>query len=293
MSLQALILVLLAALVHASWNIVAKKAGGDVRFVFFSTFFLILVWAPVGMVLGWRQIPHWQAAEWQLILASGVLHMIYFITLLRGYRAADLTVVYPLARGTGPLLTAWFAVSFLGESLNWLGVSGIAGVVLGVLLIAGWPALLRSGRCGRQEKRLRHGLAYGLLTGCWIASYTLVDGYGVKWMLMSPILIDYLGAGVRLILLLPVMAGMRGHVLQHWRQQWRSALMVGIFSPVAYVLVLYAMQTAPLSLVAPARELSMLFAALLGGRLLGEGERSVRILGALLIIVGVSFLALA
>lgn len=89
---------LLAGLVHADWNIVAKKSGGDARFVFFTSVCLMLVWAPLGLWLGWQVVPLWSRTAWLAVLASGVLHVVYFVTLLHGYRRADLTVVYPLAR---------------------------------------------------------------------------------------------------------------------------------------------------------------------------------------------------
>jgi uncharacterized membrane protein len=126
----------------------------------------------------------------------------------------------------------------------------------------------------------------------FIASYTVVDGYAVKVLLMSPILLDYMGNFVRMGLLLPVVLRDRPAVVGLWRKQWRYALIVGAISPISYVLVLYAMQTAPLSHVAPAREVSMLFAALIGGHLLGEGDRAARLTGAVCIAVGVTCLAL-
>ena len=293
MSAQALALVLLAGLIHAGWNIVAKRTGGDARFAFFTSLWMMLVWAPLGLWLGWDAVPDWGARTWLLIAASGALHVVYFVTLLRGYRAADLTVVYPLARGTGPLLSFILAVVLLGEALTLLGVAGMLGVVLGVLLIAGgarllWPAALTPAA----RQRMRQGWFYGVLTGVWIAAYTVVDGYGVKVLALSPILVDYMGNLVRVVLLLPVALRDRVATAALWRAQWRGALLVALFSPIAYVLVLYAVQQAPLSHVAPAREVSMLFAALLGGRLLGEGERAVRISGALLIAAGVVALAL-
>jgi drug/metabolite transporter (DMT)-like permease len=133
---------------------------------------------------------------------------------------------------------------------------------------------------------------YGLATGVFIASYTVVDGYAVKVLLMSPILLDYFGNFVRLGLLAPAVLRDRPAAAALWRQQWKYALVVAAISPVGYVLVLYAMQVAPLSHVAPAREVSMLFAALIGGRLLGEGDRLLRIAGAACIAVGVMALAL-
>jgi len=262
---------------------------------------MMVVWAPVGAWVGWDVVPHWGVLEWSFIAGSGVLHVLYYVTLLRGYRRADLTVVYPLARGTGPLLSSLAALLWLGESISSTGALGIAGVVGGVFLIAGGPQFLADWRRldastpeqVEQQRRRHAGLRYGVLIGAFIASYTVVDGYAVKMLLMSPILVDYLGNFVRLAFLLPAVLRDRPTAGSLWRQQWKYAVVVGVISPVSYVLVLYAMQTAPLSHVAPAREVSMLFAALIGGHLLGEGDRWLRLLGAVLIAGGVMALGLA
>jgi drug/metabolite transporter (DMT)-like permease len=292
MPLSALALVVLAGFIHACWNIAAKKAGGDVRFVAFTSVVLMLFWAPVGLWVGWQQVPAWGWLEWTLVLASALLHIVYFIVLLRGYRQADLTVVYPLARGSGPLLSSMVAIFFLGEQISALGLFGILGVVGGVFLIAGGPGLWKAAQDPQQQARVRTGIFYGGITGLFIASYTVVDGYAVKVALMSPILVDYFGNLVRLVFLTPTLLRDRPTVWALWLQQRRYALIVGVFSPVSYVLVLYALQVAPLSHVAPAREVSMLFAALLGGHLLGEKDRGLRIAGAALIAAGVMALGL-
>ncbi len=270
----------------------AKKAGGDVRFAAFTGTVMAIFWAPLGFWLGVEEIPRWGRAEWWALGLSAVLHTLYFVTLLRGYRKADLTVVYPLARGSGPLLSSLMAVLVLGESLSTYGLLGILGVVGGVFLIAGGPTLWRKVQDPVRAARVQAGLAYGVLTGVFIAGYTVVDGYAVKLLLMSPILLDYFGNYLRLVLLAPVVLRDLPAARVLWRQQWKYALAVGIISPVSYVLVLYAVKVAPLSHVAPAREVSMLFAALLGGHLLGEGQRGLRLLGALCIGAGVVALAL-
>jgi drug/metabolite transporter (DMT)-like permease len=287
MPLSALALVVLAGFIHACWNIAAKKAGGDVRFAAFTSLVMMLFWAPLGIWLGWVQVPHWAWREWALVAASALLHVVYFIALLRGYRKADLTVVYPLARGSGPLLSSLIAITLLGEQITALGLAGIAFVVVGVFLIAGGPALWRAAHDSHHRERVRNGVAYGAMTGVFIAAYTVVDGYAVKFALMSPILIDYFGNLIRVLLIGPTLLRDRPVVAALWRLQWKYACIVGIVSPVSYVLVLYAMQVAPMSHVAPAREVSMLFAALLGGHLLGERERGLRIVGAGLIAAGV------
>ena len=292
MSASALALVLLAGIIHASWNILAKKAGGDVRFSAFTGVVMAVFWAPLGIWLGIEELPRWGQSEWLALLLSAALHTIYFVTLLRGYRKADLTVVYPLARGSGPLLSSLVAVLVLGEKLSALGLLGILGVVGGVFLIAGGPQLWRASHDPAQSERVQKGMVYGLLTGFFIASYTVVDGYAVKLLLMSPILLDYFGNYIRLVFTMPLVLRDLPAARILWRQQWKYAVVVGIISPVSYVLVLYAVKLAPLSHVAPAREVSMLFAALIGGHLLGEGQRGLRLVGAACIGAGVLALAL-
>jgi drug/metabolite transporter (DMT)-like permease len=291
MPLTALALVLVAALLHAGWNIVAKKANGGPPFVLLSALLVGLVWAPVGVWAAWGVLPGWGWLEWALIGTSGLTHLVYFRVLLRGYRLSDLTVVYPVARGTGPLVSAFGALLLLGETMQPLGVAGVFAVAGGVFLIAGGPGLWARAHDPVQRDRVRLGLGYGALTGLLIAGYTLIDGYAVKVALISPILVDYVGNLLRIPFMLPEALRDRRACLAAWRLQWRHALLMAVVSPLGYVLVLYAAQMAPLSHVAPAREVSMLFAALLGGRLLGEGDRGWRLAGAALIAAGVVGLA--
>ncbi|WP_428425462.1 EamA family transporter [Methylibium sp.] len=296
MPAAALALVLTAALLHALWNLAAKRAGGDQRFVLLTALMVAALWAPVGVWAAWGELSRWGPLAWAAVLASGLTHLAYFTILLRGYRASDLTVVYPIARGTGPLLSALGAVLLLGESLSAIGAGGVLAVTTGIVLIAGGPRLLRalSGRHAAGDtaaQRARAGLGWGMATGATIAAYTLIDGAAVKLLAVSPILVDYFGNLLRIPFMLPMLRD-REALLTAWRAQWRHALLVAVFSPAAYVMVLYAMQLAPLSHVAPAREVSMLFAALLGGRLLGEGEPGWRLAGAACIALGVAGLAL-
>jgi drug/metabolite transporter (DMT)-like permease len=292
MPASSLALVILAGLLHAVWNIIAKKAGGDVRFATFTGLIGAVIWAPLGIWLGRDVLPTWGRVEWGFVAASGIVHVFYYVALLRGYRKADLTVVYPLARGSGPLLSSMVAIVLLGEKITALGITGIFAVVAGVFFIAGGPGLFRAAHDPAKKAMVRKGMAYGLLTGVFIASYTVIDGYAVKVVFMSPILLDYFGNLVRLVLLVPTVLRDRVVAAGLWRKQWKHALAVATISPVGYVLVLYAMQVAPLSHVAPAREVSMLFAALIGGQLLGEGDRLPRIAGAACIAFGVMALAL-
>ncbi len=291
MPASAFALVILAGLIHALWNIAAKKAGGDARFACFTSLLQMVIWTPLGLYIAKDVVASWSVWMWVVIAISGILHVLYFIVLLRGYRKADLTVVYPLARGTGPLLSSLTAIVVLGETVSITGLLGIAAVIGGVFLIAGGIGLLRATHEPAQRERIHKGMRYGVLTGVFIAAYTVLDGYAVKVLLLSPILVDYCANYIRIPLLLPSVLRDRPAAAALWRVQWKYALIVAAVSPVSYVLVLYAMQVAPLSHVAPAREVSMLFAALIGGHLLGEGERIPRLIGALCIAAGVIALA--
>lgn len=292
MPLNALALVMVAALLHAAWNIAAKKAGGDQRFALFTVLLTVLLWAPVALWVGLGQLAELDAWAWAVLLASAVVHVLYFTALLHGYRVSDLTVVYPVARGSGPLLAAVGAVLLLGERLSPLAALGVVAVCGGVFLIAGGPGLWRQLHSPERQARVMAGLRWGAVTGALIAAYTVIDGYAVKVLLIAPVLVDYLGNVLRV----PFLAGA---ALRDWaafrsaaRAQWRHALTVAVLGPLAYILVLTAATMAPLSLVAPAREISMLFAAMLGGRLLGEGDTGLRVAGAALMALGVAGLAL-
>ena len=292
MPLTAFALVLVAVLLHAGWNIVAKKTGGGRHFVMMGALMIVLLWAPLGLVMAWQQVPRWGLAEWGLLLASGLAHLVYFNVLLAGYRAADLTVVYPVARGTGPLVSSMAALVVLGESLSTRGLLGVLGITAGVLLIAGGPRQWTQAHDPAQRARLLAGLRWGGLTGLLIALYTVLDGYAVKVLLISPILVDYIGNLLRIPFMLPAVPADRVGFVRDLRTQWKAALLLAAISPLGYVLVLYAVQMAPLSHVAPAREVSMLFAALLGGRLLGETDRGLRRVGAACMAGGVALQAL-
>ena len=293
MPLSALGLVLMAALLHATWNLAAKRAGGDHRFSFIAAAMVSVGWLPVVLWTGLGEVLQWSAWVWACVAASAVLHLVYFIVLLHGYRVSELTVVYPVARGSGPLLTVLGAALWLHEPLSLTGGTGALLVCAGVFVIAGGPGLLRKAQEPAARARVLAGIRWGALTGAFIAGYTLIDGYAVKVLLVGPIVLDYLGNVLRLPFLAPAALRDRAALVQAWRTQWRHALVVAALGPLAYVLVLYAVKMAPLSHVAPARELSMLFAALLGGQLLGEGDRWLRLAGAACIAAGVVTLALA
>jgi drug/metabolite transporter (DMT)-like permease len=287
MSLVALLLVVSAAFIHATWNLMAKKAAGGAAFVWLYGVGTTVLYLPVVVFVMIADPTPITLPQAGIIVASAFVHLLYSLSLQRGYQVADLSVVYPLARGTGPMLATVGAVVILGERPSLLGMLGAALIVGGVFLIAGGPRIFT-----RHDPAVRRGIFHGVLTGLLIACYTVLDGFGVKVLLVAPVVLDYFGCVLRMLFLCPLVLRQRDAVREQWQRHRRHALGVAALSPLSYILVLVAMKTTPVSYVAPARELSMMVAAFFGVRLLKEPDAVLRISGAALIAGGVIALAL-
>ena len=285
MTSLALCLVLLAALSHASWNLSAKYAADSRHFVWLFSAGSVLIYGPVVLGVVLVEQPHFTPRHWLSLAATSVLHLLYSISLQRGYRVSDLSVVYPIARGTGPLL------SFIGAAL-WLGETPTAQSLAGLVLSVG-GILLVAGLVGHHERAPARGVFYGLLTGGFIAAYTLNDGWAVKMLMISPFIIDFTGNLFRMLVLAPRAWRDRVAVAREAREFRKPVIVVSVLGPLGYILVLFAMRLAPISHVAPARELSTLVGAWFGSRLLRESSGPWRVAGAALIVAGVVSLALA
>ena len=289
MSPDALVLVLAGALAHAGWNYLAKRASGGRAFV---SLYSLVSFVFAGPLCLWFCLTTPEVMSWPLLaitLLSAVIHIFYSLALQRGYQVGDLTVVYPIARGSGPLFSVFGAVLVLGERPSLSGWLGIGIILLGVVLIAGgYQRLTGTSRLG-----VARGMKWGILTGLFIASYTVVDGWSVKTLNVSPLVFYSISLSLRTLLLMPVALHDVHDLREQWQAHWRYIVAVGVLSPLAYTLVLYAMTLAPLSYVAPIRELSMMIAALLGAKFLREDDARIRIAGSALMAVGVVILTLA
>jgi drug/metabolite transporter (DMT)-like permease len=285
MPLLAVAAVLLAALTHATWNLAAKRAAGAKHFVWLYSVLSLALYLPIISWVLWTTRPQFQTVHWLALAATSALHIGYSLILQAGYRASDLSLVYPLARGSGPLLSFFLAVFLLDENMTWISVAGVLLVVCGIVLV--------SGLLNKNHKAPRAGILYGLCTGLFIASYTINDGWAVKTLLISPFVIDYAGNLVRTLVLSPGAWRDRKRVANEMREYARPVLTVSIFGPLGYILVLFAMQLAPISHVAPARELATLIGTWFGARMLKEKAAPSRLIGAVCIVAGVISLALA
>jgi drug/metabolite transporter (DMT)-like permease len=281
----ALALVIASALLHATWNLLAKRASGGVGFVWLFSVVTLVVYGPVAIGAFLVTRPTFTTTHLAFALGSGLLHVGYFVFLQRGYRAGDLSLVYPVARGSGPALAAAIAIAVLGERPE---VQALVGTLLVVVSVF----VLGSGR-GRWDGPRRAAIAYGLLTGTFIAAYTVWDGYAVSRLGAPPLLFLVAAEAARTLLLTPMALRRVADLRTTWTAYRREIVGVALLSPLAYVLVLNAMQLAPISLVAPTRELSILFAAVLGSRALAEGEGARRAVAAVVMVVGVALIALS
>ena len=287
MSIYALTLVITAAFLHAGWNYLLKKCGGGIGVLTLSAIVATTMLTPFSLYLIFANAFAFTPAMIAVILGSGVLHMIYFLLLDRAYRAGgDLSVVYPLARATGPLLTIIVATLVFGERMSALAVAGALLIGASALMLTGNPAKLFSKAAGA-------GVGFALLCGCMIASYTVWDKQAVAVLLIPPVVFDW-GANLSRITMLTPMAMKRepGAISRAWKDHRKTVIAIGVLSPLSYILVLTAMVFTPVSYVAPARELSILFAALLGAHALKEGDAKRRTIAALGMVLGVSGLAL-
>jgi len=288
MNSTALLLVVTAAIAHASWNLIAKRAAHiGPAFVFAYGVSATILYAPW---VGWILIHENNNWSWQIILCmtlSGALHLAYSLFLQKGYQVADLSIVYPVARGTGPFLSTLGALLILNEPATVQSIGGMLCVVLGVLLIATQGQITRLFR-----PTAIVGVRWGFIVGLFIASYTLVDAYGVKTLLVAPVLFDWATCAARTLIMLPHFARNPQKAWGSMRGYWTLAWAVGFLSPLGYILILYALQIGTsVSLVAPAREMSMLLVTLAGLVLLREPVGWGRFLGCCSIALGVVLLA--
>lgn len=270
-----------AAIAHATWNLALKRSGtGGAVFLWLAFVVGVVLFAPLGI----GAILDGGIAWLPLAAVGGALQIAYFYLLQHAYRRGDVSVVYPLARGTGPLLSVVFAVLLLNERPGAVALLGAAVVIAGVVVIG-----LAGGR--RHANVNRPGVLWGLAVGVVIAVYTLWDSNAVINGGMPPL--GYYWALVcGALLLTPAVVRQRTTLLPTIRRHWLVALIVGVLSPAAYVLILFAVQLAPVSIVAPAREVSVVLVGLAGWLLFREPHPVQRLIGAAIVLLGVGLLAL-
>ena len=281
----ALLLLLAAAFFHAFWNYIAKKACGGAAFVGLFNAVAAVIYIPVVISAIWITKAQFTWDSVFFMLGSAILHIGYFVLLNKGYGVGDLSLVYPLARGSGPLLSTLAAVFFLGEHPSLAALMGTVLIAVGVFLLLGNPAKYA-------ETKAAQAILFAVLTGFFIASYTLWDKYAVSIMAVSPILMYWGTTVCQALLLLPYAMKNRETVTYQWKTNCPAVFGVAVLCPLSYILVLTAMVFTPVSYVAPVREVSILIGAIIGARFLAEGDATLRIAAAIVILAGLTCLAL-
>lgn len=282
--------VLLSALAHASWNFLIKRAGDTEVFTWWMAVSANVILLPLAVILFWFNPP--EPEGWIFIAATWVLHLGYFITLSRAYRDGDLSLVYPVARGSGLLLIPVSGVLLLNESMSTLAVLGVAGVAVGIFTLSWWGRF-RSLASDPFSALRSPGMTYALLTGLLIAAYSTVDKRGVGHV--TPLLYMFFMTTSATFGLLPVIA--RGRARSAFTAEWRNnapAIVAGgLLQFAAYGLILTALQASRVSYVGPFREVGLLVGVALGVFVLKEPFPGGRIFGAALIGAGATAIAIA
>ena len=278
----ALALVLVAAFAHAGWNALSQRAPGGAAFVWSQELVGTVCMVPVAALGIW--LDDGARVSFAIVLmgiASGCAHTVYFVLLQRGYATGDLSLVYPLARGTGPVFATAGAIAILGERPGPLALAGTAAIAVGVVLLLATRGLSRG-----------PALLYAVLTGFLIGVYTVWDGHAVRASHAEPLFYLLITNLTIVVALLPVALRQRATVGLLMREHRRVVVAVGLLSPFAYALVLFATRLAGVAYVAPAREVSILIGAAIGTHLFLERGGRQRLLGAGAIVAGVIALAL-
>lgn len=290
MTTLALILVLLSAVAHATWNFLVKRATNQEVFIWWMLVSMGVLLLPLGAILIWRYpIPY---PGWCFIFGTVVLHTLYFVFLGRSYTYADLSLAYPVARGMGPALVPVIGVLLLKEIITTLAIVGIISVVLGIFIVYWWG----------QFRKVFHdffrffreaGTRCALFTGLVITVYSVWDKMGVSYV--NPLLYMYFLVLGSALFLTPYVCWIHGTkaIRIEMKRKTSAIIMSGLLMFIAYGLILFALQFSRVSYIAPAREVGIVIGVLFGTLMLGEPFGKGRVLGSCLIVFGLVLISLA
>ena len=284
MTTIAFVLVLVSATLHATWNFLAKRAGGDTAFVWLFSTIATVIYFPLAIAVLVVQKPQLGGPELTALAITCFLHIAYYLFLSWGYQVGDLSLVYPIARGAGPVLAVIGAIILLGERPSLYALGAMLLISTGIVILTTSP---NSGRKGN----LWLGVIYGLLTAIAIGAYTLQDKQVVSYYLVPPLILTWVGNLFQAVVLAPHAARHWDRVKFNWQQNKREAFGIGILDSFSYILFLIALSTGAVAQLSPLRQTSILIGAFLGTRLLLEEGGRRRIAAAVVMMIGVIVLA--
>jgi drug/metabolite transporter (DMT)-like permease len=279
LSSLALVSLLSSSLIHPIWNMFTKRSIHKAVFLWFCQIPAIIVFLPFA-IREITSVHHTHLFAWTLVLIAMCIHGTYVLLLAKTYTLGDLSQVYPVMRGTSPLLVPLVGVLFLGERLNSLGWGGVLCIVCGICLLSGWNV-----RTAFQRRK--NAIFLALLVGVTISGYTLVDKLALREV--PPILLNE-ASNVGNLLALTWTAIRSSGIRREWSANWKTILLGGVLAPGGYILFLTALQISAVSQIAPMREIGTVFGTLLGIFLLHESHGKRRIGGAMLVAGGVILL---
>lgn len=279
----ALALVLSAAVIHATWNAMAKGARDPMAMLWWAGILSSLVLAPPSLYILARDGVSPRALPF--VVATVLLHSVYFFSLGKAYQTGDFSLVYPMARGMAVAIVPVGAYYLFDERLTRIGVLGIALIGTGIFALH-W----RRGAWS-DDALFKPGTGWAVATGLCIAAYSLVDKVGVSHINPLPYLWAMMVGSC--VSLLPAVLGRRGSLAREWRENRVAVLVSGVLSPGGYLLVLFAFRLSKAGYVVAGREVSIVISALIGSILLKEGRLGQRLLGAAIVASGVVCVALA
>jgi drug/metabolite transporter (DMT)-like permease len=272
--------VLFAAACHAGWNATIKRGLDPLATTVLISIGAALVSAALLPIVGWPA-----SAAWPWCAASVAIHLVYFAALIESYRAGDMGQVYPIARGSAPLLTAVTTTVFVGERLGLLGWCGIILLVTGVMVLS-----LRGGR--DLAKLDREAVGFALFTAVTICAYSVVDGVGARLAGSANAYSVALFAGIGPVMVIYALVRRGSDVFPAMARHWRLGLAGGALQLGSYGIAIWAMTVAPIAIVAALRETSVLFGAAIAVVFLKEPLRPSRVGAALMILAGLMLIRL-
>ncbi len=282
MSLTALGLLLAAAMMHTTWNLLVKRAKEKQVFIWCSLIVGTIIFSPLLVTS-----PLLLVTTWPYLISSALVEVIYYITLIRAYENGDFSLVYPMARGAAPAFLLIWATFFLGERPRFFGLIGIALLVFGLIIVGGktWWTLRKTSGFSKSALALALGVA------CCISIYTAIDGAAVHHV--SPLPYTVLVIALAALFITPAVVKRYGNdaIANEWRANWLRITLVGLFTLLAYMLALKAYTIARVSYAGSVREISVVFAAFVGWRWLGESFGAIRLVGAMFIFAGILVIA--
>ncbi len=274
------LMVLAAAVMHASWNALVKSAADK---VVMQALVMLVSGVPALVLLPFLPLP--DAASWPFLGISLLVHSVYYLTLVNAYRLGDLSQVYPIARGAAPIMIALGAWAFAGEALRPLELAGVGIVSIGIMSLATMGRVARDGES--------KAIGFALATSVTIAVYTIADGMGVRRAGEPLAYIAWLLVLDAPPLLLVTLWLRRGRIAASFGRQLKRGIVGGLIAGLGYGIVIWAMGHAPIAHVSALRETSVILAAVIGTLLLGEPFGRRRVAAAALVAVGSVILQVA